>query len=294
VLVDVEVAAALDLEREAAVLADLLEHVVEEPDAGAHGRLGLAIEIDLDADIRLARLPLDDRRARMVEQHVRDVLPGLVGRAVLLDDESRDADILGELEVLGTAADDGRAIAVEHAGREELADQPHARLAASAMLLRRVGADQRRGEGDALRREQRAEIGVRALELRPSEALAAEARLIRHDDDLVTGARESRERRDHARHQQHLFRRIDASVRRFLDERAFSADEKDLTHHGLSVRATASRSRSLSSGRPTVIRTQSATAGSANVLTRIPARCAAPRKSALSRVRTRMKFASLG
>src|SRR5690606_2967767 len=42
-LVDLEVAAALDLEREPAVLADLLEHVVEEADAGACDRLGLAI-----------------------------------------------------------------------------------------------------------------------------------------------------------------------------------------------------------------------------------------------------------
>src|SRR5690606_12231979 len=282
VLVDVEVAAALDLEREAAVLADLLKHVIEEPDARAHGGLGIAIEIDLDANIRLARSALDDRGARTIEQHARDGLPGLVGRAVFLDDESRDADVLRELEVFRAAADDGRAVAIEHAGREELADEPDARLAAAAVLLGRVRADQRRDERNALRREQRAQISVRALEFRAPEALAAEPGLIRHDDDLVAGARESRERGDHARHQHDLLRRVHAPVGRFLDQRAFSADEKDLTHHGLSVRATASRSRSLSSGRPTVIRTQSATAGSANVLTRIPARCAAPRKLALS------------
>src|SRR5690606_1245160 len=58
VLVDVEVAAAFDLEREPAVLADLLEHVIEEADAGPRDRLRLAVEIDLDADVRFARLAL--------------------------------------------------------------------------------------------------------------------------------------------------------------------------------------------------------------------------------------------
>src|SRR5690606_15916521 len=68
-LVDVEIAAALDLEREAAVLAELLEHVIEKADAGLCDGLGLAVEVDLDADVRLAGLALDDGRPRPLEQH---------------------------------------------------------------------------------------------------------------------------------------------------------------------------------------------------------------------------------
>src|SRR5690606_4149616 len=127
VLVDLEVAAALHAEREAAMLAELLQHVVEEPDAGTRDGLRLAIEIDLDADVRLARLALDDRRARPVEQHVDHVRPRLLARTVLRDHEAGDADVLRELEILGAAADDRGALTVEDAGREELAHESDAR-----------------------------------------------------------------------------------------------------------------------------------------------------------------------
>src|SRR5690606_26260328 len=109
------------------------------------------IEIDLDADVRLARLALDDRRARPVEQHVDHVRPRLLARTVLRDHEAGDADVLRELEILGAAADDRGALTVEDAGREELAHESDARLAAAAALLRPVRADQRPGERDALR-----------------------------------------------------------------------------------------------------------------------------------------------
>src|SRR5690606_18409165 len=121
-----------------------------------------------------------------------------------------------ELEILGAAPDDGGALAIEDARREKLADEPDARLAAPATLLRPVRADQRRRERDPLRREQRAKVRVRTLEVRTPEALAAEPRLVRHDDDLVAGVLEPHERRNHARHQQHLLGRIDPAVRRLL------------------------------------------------------------------------------
>src|SRR5690606_13499164 len=152
VLVDVEVAAAFDLEREPAVLADLLEHVIEEADAGPRDRLRLAVEIDLDADVRFARLALHDRGPRPVEQHMHDVGPRLVGPAVLRDDVTRDADVRRELEVLRPFADDGGALPVENVRREELADEPDARRSAAAALVGRMRADQRRRERDALRR----------------------------------------------------------------------------------------------------------------------------------------------
>src|SRR5690606_25975914 len=162
-LVDVEIAAALDLEREAAVLAELLEHVIEEADARLRDGLGLAVEVDFDADVGLARLALDHCGPRPVEQHVLDVRPGGFLRAALRDDEAGDADVLGELEILRSAADDRGAFAVEHARSEELADQRDAGLAAAAALVRAVRADQRRRERDALRREKSAKVGVRAL-----------------------------------------------------------------------------------------------------------------------------------
>ena len=57
-----EVAARLDPQPEAAVAAEQLEHVVEEPDPG-RGRDLAAVERQLDRDLGLARLALDVRRS---------------------------------------------------------------------------------------------------------------------------------------------------------------------------------------------------------------------------------------
>ena len=54
VLVDVQIAGALHVELEAAVLAELLEHVIEEAEAGLGVRLGFAVEVDGDANVGLA------------------------------------------------------------------------------------------------------------------------------------------------------------------------------------------------------------------------------------------------
>ena len=62
VLVDLQVALAGELQREAAVLGDLLEHVIEEADArGDPDRIG-GIEVDGDVDLRLLRAAFVARR----------------------------------------------------------------------------------------------------------------------------------------------------------------------------------------------------------------------------------------
>ena len=81
VLVDVQIARALHVELEAAVLAELLEHVIEEAETGLRARLGFAVEIDGDANVGLARAPLHGRGARPIDERVRDRLPGLGARA---------------------------------------------------------------------------------------------------------------------------------------------------------------------------------------------------------------------
>ena len=53
VRVDVQVALRGDLDVERAVARDLLEHVIEKRHAGRHRRLAGAVEVELDADLRL-------------------------------------------------------------------------------------------------------------------------------------------------------------------------------------------------------------------------------------------------
>ena len=85
------------LEREAAVLAELLEHVVEEAEARLRARLRFAVEIDAHADVGLARAARDFRDARPVEHRVRDRGPGLGARAA--DLVSGKAEVARELDV---------------------------------------------------------------------------------------------------------------------------------------------------------------------------------------------------
>ena len=65
VQVDVEIALRVDREVEARVLAELLEHVVEERDAGRDRRRARAVDDERDVDRRLLRLPAQ-RRCRGV------------------------------------------------------------------------------------------------------------------------------------------------------------------------------------------------------------------------------------
>ena len=51
VLVDVEVALAVELQRETAVLGDLLQHVIEEPEARGDAARPLARQIDSHRDL---------------------------------------------------------------------------------------------------------------------------------------------------------------------------------------------------------------------------------------------------
>jgi len=63
VLVDVEVADALELEVEAAVAGEAFEHVVEEADAGGDGVLAGAVDVEAERDFGFERVALDSRDA---------------------------------------------------------------------------------------------------------------------------------------------------------------------------------------------------------------------------------------
>ena len=58
-LVDVQIARARQLQREAAVLRDLLQHVIEEADAGGDTNRRLVIQPDLDVDVGFLGFPSD-------------------------------------------------------------------------------------------------------------------------------------------------------------------------------------------------------------------------------------------
>ena len=83
-IVDVQVALGLDREVDQAVAGDLVEHVVEEADAGGDlGRAG-AVEVDVDLDRGLLGLALDRGAAhrKLLQHRARHVLALPVPKAV--------------------------------------------------------------------------------------------------------------------------------------------------------------------------------------------------------------------
>ena len=138
-----------DVEREAAVLAELLEHVVEEAESGLRTRLGFAIEIDAHADVGLTGAANDLGDARPVEHGVRDRGPALGAGAS--DLVALEAEVARELDVGVAVADHRRTLAIERRRVHVVADEPDGRFAAGAAGLGRVRADEVRGELDPLR-----------------------------------------------------------------------------------------------------------------------------------------------
>ena len=105
-LVDVQVAAARELEREAAVLGELLEHVVEEPDAGrASGSARCAR--DSTATVDPASRACGARPARGAPELAHDRGPGLLLAAVAAYPQRRARQVGSELEVRFPIADHG-------------------------------------------------------------------------------------------------------------------------------------------------------------------------------------------
>jgi hypothetical protein len=102
VFVDVQVAVATETQREAAVLADLFQHVVEERQAGVDHGLGDAIQVDLDLGSGFLGEALDPRGAAH-RQQMRDAgpVPGVAIRICAVAAGSRGSRLRANCDVGG-------------------------------------------------------------------------------------------------------------------------------------------------------------------------------------------------
>src|SRR6185312_13930694 len=80
-LVDLEVALAREIERKAAVLGELLQHVIEEPDARGDPDRSRVVQVDAHVDLRFPRPPAD--LGTPCREGVNGCGPTLLGRSVL-------------------------------------------------------------------------------------------------------------------------------------------------------------------------------------------------------------------
>jgi hypothetical protein len=116
VLVDVQVTLGLDVQREAAVLADLFQHVVEERQAGGDARIARTVQVQFNADLRFFGVALDHGGARRVGQRMGNARPvPLATKLRGAQLETTDVEVVGKLQVGDAVTDHARTRPVDAA-----------------------------------------------------------------------------------------------------------------------------------------------------------------------------------
>jgi hypothetical protein len=145
VLVDLQIAAASELQREAAVLGELLQHVIEEADARADVNGRRRVQIDTYLYVSLTRFSVNVGRSRSQLAH--DCGPCLTRVTVLADAQAPDPEVTGELEIGVPIADHRAGVEIDVAAHI-VSDQARLGLAALATVGAEVRTDEHRFEAD--------------------------------------------------------------------------------------------------------------------------------------------------
>lgn len=182
VIVDIQIAFDVDLHAEAAVGGDLIQHVIEEADAGFDLAAAFSIQPDVDVDLRLFGHAINPRVAIAQGQLAHDLFPAQHAALVA---QPLDAHVFCQLHVGRPIADHVAVGGIQHAGFEVTLHQRGFRLAAVAVVRRQVRADQHIGELNALRAEDLHHQVVRRIEGFLRETGGAEPILIGDHHQLI-------------------------------------------------------------------------------------------------------------
>ena len=261
-LVHLQIALAVELEPEAAVLGQLLQHVVEETDSGGHFGSGRCVEIDFHDQVRLAGLAAHAADPRRIDDLADELLP--TTRLPGVDPEATHAQVVGELQVGVAVADHHAGVAIHRSRAHEFIHQAGARLAAFAAVFGNVRANEDFGNFDPLGGEQRHQEFVRAVEVFLWEAVGSEPVLVADHHQFEAGILQFPQRGHDALRQPELRKAVDLEVGRLLDQGAVTVHECDARAHAAAL-SVASRP-SFCSGVPSVMRTQDSSPGSSGIL----------------------------
>ena len=166
-LVDLQIAPAGQLQREAAMLGELLEHVIEEADAGGDLDRRCRIQIDRDLDVRSPSCAA--RRSRGAPSaRARSPARSPLASPSTRTAQAADAEVARELQI-GVAIADHRAALRDPRRRRagSRCTRPVRGLRQSQLIGRKVRADEDRLELDSLRAEASQDELVRSFEVRP-------------------------------------------------------------------------------------------------------------------------------
>lgn len=264
VLIDMQIALGAYAQGEAAMLSDLLQHVIEERQTGSYGRFGNTIQVHVHPDPRLFRVPLHERATRRVGQIVGDAHPvPLAAELRGFELESADPQVRGEGDVGFPVADHRRTRPIDAAILQVRQHEADARLARGLVLLRPTAIDQHLAEHDALALEDLQHQIVGAVEGGLRIGVGPESVLIGDDHELVSRIAQPQQCRHHVLHETDFLIGVDLEIGRLLDQGSVAIDEQDRSHAAASCRRRAEITRSFCSGEPMVMRSASPSCGAA-------------------------------
>src|SRR6202171_1263685 len=225
-LVDVEVARASQVEREAAVLRDLFQHVIEEPQAGGDRARAIARQIEVDMDVRFLRFAMHLRAQRLADDAPGNGWPGLVRTAPQAYLQALKAQILGKFHIRVAVADHVAACLVDGMGREKFLHHADLGFAAGTVLALEVRTDAHRFELDSLGTEKLQDESVSALEILLRKTRSSESVLIGDHDEREARRFELEQRRHHSGHEANLLQTVYLFVRRLLVQGAVAIQKQ--------------------------------------------------------------------
>ena len=184
VFIDVEVTFDADIEVDAPVTTNLLEHVVEEAKTGLNMAGSCAVESEADGNISLFRGASNAGSAFSVDDGLGSLLP----TDVLVQDNSLAADVMGQLAVGVAVTDDVAAgyIVVFRVVHVFL-HHPRAGFAGRGVVLREVRVNEDVIEVDSLSFQGLQDEILRWPKGFFRECISAQPVLIAHHHELVVG-----------------------------------------------------------------------------------------------------------
>ena len=228
VLIDVEVSLGVYGQVHHAVLAYLLQHVVEESESRLNVGLSGAVEVDVHVDVRLLGRALTGCRALTGEEYLRNLVPR---HAVLSENQGLTAEVLGQLAVGVAVANDVAVLQVVLLVVNILRQHSRSRFAHRRVVFREVAVDVLAVEGDALALECLQDEVMYGPEGVFGKRVGAKSVLVADHDELeVEVFADKPQVFEHAARELQFLKRVYLLVGRFLDKGSVAVDEKELFH----------------------------------------------------------------